>query len=87
MATAFKIQEFDDPSYDPFLSDEVNFGDDLNPYPRIHALRARGAVLPGSYRENMGYSTFYPGVQAFTVLGSKEIEQALTDTARCSDAA
>lgn len=87
MATAFQIQEFDDPSYDPFLSDEVNFGDDLDPYPRIHALRAKGTVLPGSYRENMGYSTFYPGVQAFTILGSKAVEQVLTDTARFSNAA
>ncbi|MDF8334967.1 cytochrome P450 [Novosphingobium cyanobacteriorum] len=85
MATAFQIQEFDDPTYDPFLSDEVNFGDDLDPYPRIHALRLKGAVLPGSYRENMGYPCFYSGVPKFTVLGNKEAEIVLTDTAKYSN--
>lgn len=44
MATAFKIQDFDDPSYNPFLSHEDNFGNDADPYPRIHALREQGAV-------------------------------------------
>ncbi|MBB4615043.1 cytochrome P450 [Novosphingobium taihuense] len=86
MASAFKIQEFDDPSYDPFLSDEVNFGDDLDPYPRIHALRDRGTVLPGSYRENVGLPCFYGPVRTFTILGSKEAEEALTDTSRFSNA-
>lgn len=52
MATAFRIEEFEDRSYDPFMADALNFGDDLDPYPRIHALRAQGAVLPGCYREN-----------------------------------
>lgn len=85
MATAFKIREFDDPTYDPFLSDEVNFGDDLDPYPAIHALRARGAVLPGSYRENMGHPCFYGAVPKFSILGSKEIEEVLTDTSRFSN--
>lgn len=86
MATAFRIQEFDDPNYDPFLSDEVNFGHDLNPYPRIHALREQGTVLPGSYRDNMGYPSFYGDVPQFTVLGTAEIEQVLTDTTRFSNA-
>jgi len=85
MATAFKIREFDDPTYDPFLSDEVNFGDDLDPYPQIHAMRARGAVLPGSYRENLGYSCFYGPGPKFSILGSKEIEEVLTDTSRFSN--
>jgi cytochrome P450 len=85
MATAFKIQEFDDPTYDPFLSDEVNFGDDLDPYQQIHALRARGAVLPGSYRENVGHPCFYGPVPKFSILGSKEVEEVLTDTSRFSN--
>ena len=85
MATAIKIQEFDDPTYNPFLSDEVNFGDDLDPYPRIHELRARGTVLPGSYRENLGYTCFYGPGPKFSVLGSKEVEEVLTDPSRFSN--
>lgn len=85
MATAFKIEEFDNPDYDPFLSDEVNFGSDLDPYPRIHALRDCGTVLPGSYRQNMGCACFYGDVPTFTVLGAKEAEEVLTDTARFSN--
>lgn len=85
MATALKIQGFDDESYDPFLSDEVNFGNDLNPYLRIHELRARGSVVPGSYRENLGYPCFYADGPKFTVLGCKEAEAVLTDTTRFSN--
>lgn len=85
MATAFKIEEFDNPDYDPFLSDEVNFGDDLDPYPRIHLLRNQGTVLAGSYRQNMGYQCFYGDVPTFTVLGAKEAEEVLTDTSRFSN--
>lgn len=81
----FKIQDFDDPSYNPFLSHEVNFGDDLDPYPRIHQLRARGAVLPGSYRENMGYSCFHGDMPKFTVLGGKEADEVFMDTSRFSN--
>jgi cytochrome P450 len=86
MAAAFKIEEYDDPSYDPFLSDEVNFGDSLDPYPAIHALRAKGTVLKGSYRSNMGYPCFYGDVPKYTVLGAQEAEQVLTDTSRFSNA-
>ena len=55
MATAIRIQEFDDPDYNPFSSHVGNFGDETDPYPAIHALRAQGAVLPRSYTENIGH--------------------------------
>ncbi len=88
MATAARIQEFDDPDYDPFQSDELNFGSDLNPYPKIHALRAEGAVLEGDYASHFGMaSTPYPGRRKFTVLGTAEINEALTDQTRFSNAA
>lgn len=85
MTTPLRIEEFDDTAYDPFTSDEVNFGDDLDPYPRIHALRAGGAVIPGSYREHMGYPCFYGDGPKFTVLGSSEAEEVLTDASRFSN--
>ncbi|MGF7150235.1 cytochrome P450 [Sphingomonas zeicaulis] len=87
MATAVRIQEFDDPSYDPFNSDEVNFGDTRDPYPDIAKWRAQGAVLEGDYRPKMGLqSAMYPDRKMFTVVGSEEILTVLTDTDRFSNA-
>lgn len=87
MNTAVKIQEYDDPTYDPFASDEINFGDHLDPYPRIAQWRAEAPVHPGDYRGKMGlHSALYPDRKMFTVVGSDEILQALTDTTRFSNA-
>jgi cytochrome P450 len=75
------IRDFDDPSYDPFSADDVNFGDHLDPYPRIAALRAAGAVHPGSYRAMMGLpDALMPDCKFFTVVGSEEIGQAFANT-------
>jgi len=86
MTVVPKIQEFDDPSYDPYQSDEVNFGDSLDPYPRIHELRAEGAVLPGSYREHLNFPCFYGTMPKFAIYGTKEAEEVLTDPVRFSNA-
>lgn len=76
-----RIQEFDDPDYDPFLADEVNFGDHLDPYPAIAALRAQGPVHEGGYRELMGLPTpMMPDQRFYTVVGTDEIAQALTNS-------
>lgn len=85
MPSAASIQEFDDPDYNPFNSDEMNFGNDIDPYPRIHALREGGKVIPGSYRDHMGYPCFYGDVPKVSVLGSREAEVVLTDTTRFSN--
>ena len=72
------IAEFADDEYDPFASDVVNFGDDLDPYPRIHAWRAQGPVLRGAYRDLMGTGfSMTPGAECFTVVGTKEIAEGL----------
>jgi cytochrome P450 len=87
METAIKIQEFDDPSYDPFNSDDVNFGNTLDPYPAIAQWRAQAPVLEGDYRPRMGlHSAMYPDRKMFTVVGTAEILQVLTDTDRFSNA-
>ncbi|SCW62005.1 Cytochrome P450 [Sphingobium faniae] len=86
METAVKIQEYDDPSYDPFSADDVNFGDTLDPYPEIAKWRAQAPVLEGDYRPRMGLqSAMYPDRKMFTVVGSDEILTALTDTDRFSN--
>lgn len=87
MTTAVRIQEYDDPDYDPFSADDLNFGDTLDPYPQIAEWRAHAPVLEGDYRPKMGLqSAMYPDRKAFTVVGSDEILAALTDTDRFSNA-
>src|SRR6218665_3947943 len=88
MASAVRIQEFDDRSYDPFNSDEINFGATRDPYPDIARWRAQGSVLEGDYRPRMGLqSALYPDRKMYTVVGSAEILTVLTDTERFSNGA
>ena len=88
MGVAVRIQEYDDPSYDPFSSDEINFGDTLDPYPTIAEWRAQAPVHEGDYRPKMGLqSAMYPDRKMFTVVGTNEILEVLTDTDRFSNAA
>lgn len=87
MESAVRIQEFDDPTYDPFDSDEINFGDHADPYPLIAKWRAEAPVLEGGYRPLMGLpAALYPDRKMFTVVGSAEIAETLTDTDRFSNA-
>ncbi len=87
MATEVRIQEFDDPAYDPFDADAQNFGDIPDPYPMIAEWRAHAPVLAGGYRAKMGLaSALYPDAEVFTVVGTDEITTALTDTERFSNA-
>ena len=86
--TAVRIEEYDDPTYDPFSSDEINFGDTRDPYPEIARWRAQAPVLEGDYRPRMGLSSaLYPDRRMFTVVGTEEILEVLTDTGRFSNAA
>ncbi|ATE63963.1 cytochrome P450 [Rhizorhabdus dicambivorans] len=88
MESAVRIQEFDDSSYDPFNSDEVNFGDHADPYPLIARWRAEAPVIEGGYRPLMGLpAALYPDRKMFTVVGSREVNEVLTDTDRFSNAA
>lgn len=88
MATAYEIQEFADEMYDPFLSDEINFGDTADPYPLIRALRDQGPVHEGDYRSRFGLpAATPPGMRAFTVVGTAQINEVLTDQSRFSNQA
>ena len=88
MALVNAIEEFSDPGYDPFLADEVNFGSVADPYPAIHAMRAQGGVLEGDYRSRFGLpAATPPGQKAFTVVGTREITEVLTDQERFSNRA
>lgn len=86
MDSTVGIQEYDDPGYDPFSADDINFGDTLDPYPLIAQWRAQASVLEGDYRPKMGLqSATYPDRKSFTVVGTDEILTVLTDTDRFSN--
>ena len=88
MASKIAIQDFDDVTYNPFDSDEINFGATLDPYPQIAEWRSSAAVLEGDYRSKMGLtSALYPDRKVFTVVGTKEILEVLTDMDRFSNEA
>lgn len=88
MAAQRTIRDFDDSNYDPFQSDEINFGAHPDPYPVIAGLRADSPVHEGGYRAQFGLQGIpFPGVKTFTIVGSDEITTALTDQARFSNAA
>lgn len=85
-----RIQDFEDPSYDPFLADEEIFGDHENPYPALAELRRRGSVHEGDYREFFGLPrdiTFPPEIRHFMVLGYDEVGQVLGDPKTFSNGA
>lgn len=88
MGHAVAIQDFDDAGYDPFESDEINFGTTDDPYPAIAAWRAEAPVIEGDYRSKMGLvSALYPDRKIYTVVGTDEILATLTDTDRFSNGA
>lgn len=86
MASKIAIQDFDDITYNPFDSDEINFGATLDPYPQIAEWRATAPVIEGDYRSKMGLtSALYPDRKVFTIVGTKEILETLTDMDRFSN--
>lgn len=80
MADALRIEDFDDVTYNPFESDEINFGNTPDPYPLIAQWRAEAPVIEGDYRAKMGLtSAMYPDRKVFTVVGTREILEVLTN--------
>lgn len=84
MGTISRIVDFDDPTFDPFISDEIAFGDTEDLYNVLADLRAeRGAVIEGDYRNLFSP---YPDLtlkdfKHYTVLGYDEVAQVLNDPA------
>jgi cytochrome P450 len=89
MSAIAPIQDFDDPTYDPFVTDDLAFGDHLDPYPLLAEWRARGPVQPFDYRVGMGLPADVTMAhrQHCTVLGYDAVEQVLGDPATFSNEA
>src|SRR5207248_7132187 len=76
-----RIEDLDDPTFDPYLSDELVFGDLADPYARIAELRAATPVIEADYRVIMGIPTV-PSDEALphsTVLSFAAVDQILND--------
>lgn len=81
MNAVTRLADFDDPTFDPFLADELMFGSALDPYSKLAELRAKGPVHKLGYREFMGE---YPDVTSahlphYTVVGYDEVTRCLTE--------
>ena len=83
MATAQRIVDFDDPTFDPFTTCDLSqgFGDVVDPYPQFHALHRKGTVLKGDLRQELGLQPFavwaeYP---SWMVFGYETVARVLGD--------
>lgn len=87
MSTLPRIRDFQDSSFNPFVADEMAFGDHLDPYPKIAEMRRAGPVIEGDYRVLMG---MYPDVtlahlKHYVVLGYEEVSQVFHDAGTYSN--
>ena len=89
MSALPRIQDFDDPAYDPFITDSAMFGDIADPYPAIAELRRTAAVIKGGYRELLGQPSdqTMSHLEHYCVLGYDEVAQVLNDPVRFSNKA
>ena len=76
-----RIQDFDDASYDPFVSDDAAFGVCADPYAQLAEWREQGPVHKMDYRSAMG---LYPDVtmadlEHYLVLGYDAVEKIFLD--------
>ena len=81
MNSTAALTDFDDAdAYSPVLTDELMFGDMLDPYPRVREIAAKGTVQEGEFRSLMGLSRDMTlGTQrVFVVFGSEEVREVLT---------
>jgi cytochrome P450 len=89
MTAIAPIQDFDDPGYDPFVSDEAAFGDHPDPYPQLAAWLGQGSVHHMDYRVGMGLAPdlTMSDRDHYLVLGYDSVEKVLGDHATFSNEA
>jgi cytochrome P450 len=89
MSTVERIEDLADPTFNPYLADEVVFGDILDPYAVIAGIRAEGPVVAGSYRERLGLPP-QPELTSsgrYMVLSFAAVDQVLNDPVTFSNRA
>ena len=79
MATLPTIEDFDDPTYDPFKAEEGVFGDLINIHEQLERVRAeRGDVVEGSFMSLMGFD-WPTDRQTFTLLSYQDVSDTFFD--------
>src|SRR5262245_14913010 len=83
MVLTARIEDLEDQPFDPFLSDEVMFGDTADPYARIAELRAQAPVVAGDYTAVAGVPRQPEGDLGtrphYMVLSFAGVDQVLND--------
>ena len=89
MNAVTRLADFDDPAFDPFIADELMFGDCLDPYPKLAELRAKGPVHELGYREYMGLPPEHTSAHLphYTVVGYEDVARCLTEPENFSNEA
>ena len=89
MSTALKIEDFDDPTFNPFATvDRMQGFEDIDdPYPRFHALHRKGTVLKGDVRREFGLQQLpvWANYPSWMVLGYDAVYRAFSDGAVLSN--
>lgn len=89
MGATLRLEDFDDPAFNPFFEDALAYGANSDPYPQIAALRAQGSVQRGDYRVLLGIPADLTSsdVEHYCVFGYDEVAQVLGDPATFSNRA
>ncbi|HEY6870228.1 MAG TPA: cytochrome P450 [Novosphingobium sp.] len=81
MTIAPKLRDFDDAEFNPFMSDDLAFGNNDDPYPLLAKLREEsGGVVAADWRTTMG---LYPDItqpaeaQRFMALSAEAVQKVL----------
>src|SRR4051812_7128209 len=84
-----RIEDLEDKTFNPYLADEIIFGEHHDPYPRIAELLAQGPVVRGSYAELMGIPSMPSDAwsENYMVLSFAAVDQVLNDPATFSNQA
>jgi len=85
MGSAPRIQDFDDPHFDPSMTFNLGHGSDVvkDPYPRLAQMRAEAPVQHGDLRVSFGMAPDFTmqGLEHAMVLGHDKVMQVLGDPA------
>jgi cytochrome P450 len=89
MSTLERIEDLADQTFNPYLADEVVFGDIDDPYAVITGIRRDGPVVEGSYRDRLGLppQPELPSAAHFMVLSFAAVDQVLNDPVTYSNQA
>ena len=89
MAITERIEDLKDKTFNPYLADELIFGDLHDPYPRLAELLAQAPVVRGSYSEMMGIPSVPSEAWSdhYMVLSFAAVDQVLNDPVTFSNKA